>query len=34
MANPLSKSKIIAYVTEKVSTEDKPVSKKQTAAFF
>ncbi|MGA8036054.1 MAG: HU family DNA-binding protein [Candidatus Acidiferrales bacterium] len=34
MANPLSKSKIIAYVTDKVSTEDKPVSKKQTAAFF
>ena len=34
MANPLSKSKIIAYITEKVSTPEKPVSKKQTVAFF
>src|SRR5665213_1813331 len=34
MANPLSKSKIIAVLTEKVSTKDKPVSKKQIASFF
>lgn len=34
MATPMSKSKIIAYISEKVSTKDKPVSKKQTAAFF
>jgi len=34
MANPLSKSKIIAHLAEKVSTPEKPVSKKQTAAFF
>jgi|SRR5579859_4132179 len=34
MANPLSKSKIIAVMTEKVSTKDKPVSKKQIASFF
>ncbi len=34
MANPLSKSKIIAYITDKVSTEEKPVSKKQTVLFF
>jgi DNA-binding protein HU-beta len=34
MANPLSKSKIIAHMAEKVSTKDKPVSKKQIAAFF
>ena len=34
MANPLSKSKIIATLAEKVSTEDKPVSKKQIASFF
>ena len=30
MANPLSKSKIIAHMAEKVSTPEKPVSKKQT----
>jgi nucleoid DNA-binding protein len=34
MANPMSKSKIIAYMTEKVSTDEKPVSKKQVVAFF
>ena len=34
MANPLSKSKIIAHIAEKVSTKDKPVSKKQIVAFF
>ena len=34
MANPLSKSKIISVMTEKVSTKDKPVSKKQIASFF
>jgi DNA-binding protein HU-beta len=34
MANPLSKSKIIAHLAEKVSTKDKTVSKKQVAAFF
>ena len=34
MATPMSKSKIITYLSEKVSTKDKPVSKKQTAAFF
>ena len=34
MANPLSKSKIIAHLADKVSTADKPVSKKQVAAFF
>jgi DNA-binding protein HU-beta len=34
MANPLSKSKIIAHMAEKVSTEDKPISKKQAASFF
>src|ERR1700722_6856536 len=34
MANPMSKSKIIAYMTEKVSTKDKPVSKKQVVSFF
>ena len=34
MANPLSKSKIIAHITEKVSTPEKPISKKQTVAFF
>jgi len=33
MANPLSKSKIIAYMTEKVSTPEKPVSKKQVVFF-
>ena len=34
MANPLSKSKIIAHLTDKVSTDEKPVSKKQIASFF
>ncbi len=34
MATPLSKSKIIAHLAEKVSTKDKPVSKKQVASFF
>ena len=34
MANPMSKSKIIAHLSEKVSTPDKPVSKKQVAGFF
>ena len=34
MANPLSKSKIIAHLAERVGTKDKPVSKKQAAAFF
>src|SRR6202795_2213750 len=34
MANPLSKPKIIAHMAEKVSTEDKPISKKQAASFF
>ena len=34
MATPLSKSKIIAHLADKVSTTDKPVSKKQIASFF
>ena len=34
MATPLSKSKIITHLAEKVSTKDKPVSKKQVASFF
>jgi DNA-binding protein HU-beta len=34
MASPLSKSKIIAHLSEKVSTPEKPVSKKQVASFF
>jgi len=34
MAYPLSKSKIIAHMAEKISTKQKPVSKKQVAAFF
>jgi DNA-binding protein HU-beta len=34
MATPLSKSKIIAHMADKVSTPDKPISKKQAAAFF
>jgi DNA-binding protein HU-beta len=34
MASPMSKSKIIAHLSEKVSTPDKPVSKKQVAGFF
>jgi DNA-binding protein HU-beta len=34
MANPMSKSKIIAHMAEKVSTKEKPISKKQVASFF
>ena len=34
MATPLSKSKIIAHIADKVSTPDKPISKKQAASFF
>jgi len=34
MANPMSKSKIVAHLAEKTSTEDKPISKKQAAAFL
>jgi DNA-binding protein HU-beta len=34
MATPLSKSKIIAHMADKVSTSDKPVSKKQVSSFF
>jgi DNA-binding protein HU-beta len=34
MATPLSKSKIIAHLADKVGTEEKPVSKKQVSAFF
>jgi DNA-binding protein HU-beta len=34
MANPMSKSKIITYMAEKVSSKDKPVSKKQIVSFF
>ena len=30
----MSKSKIIAHLADKVSTKDKPVSKKQIASFF
>jgi DNA-binding protein HU-beta len=34
MASPMSKSKIIATLSEKVSTPEKPVSKKQVSGFF
>ena len=34
MATPLSKSKIIAHMADKVSTAEKPVSKKQVSSFF
>jgi DNA-binding protein HU-beta len=34
MASPMSKSKIVAHIAEKVGTADKPISKKQAAAFF
>jgi DNA-binding protein HU-beta len=34
MATPLSKSKIIAHLADKVSTPEKPVSKKQISSFF
>jgi DNA-binding protein HU-beta len=34
MANPMSKSKIVAHLAEKVSTPDKPISKKQAASFL
>jgi len=30
----LSKSKIIAHIADKVSTPEKPISKKQAASFF
>ena len=30
----MSKSKIIAHIADKVSTKDKPISKKQAASFF
>lgn len=34
MAGPMSKSKIVAHLADKVSTPEKPVSKKQIAGFF
>jgi DNA-binding protein HU-beta len=34
MANPMSKSKIVAHLAEKVSAPEKPISKKQAAAFL
>jgi DNA-binding protein HU-beta len=34
MAKPMSKSKIVATLAEKLSTKDKAVSKKLVAAFF
>jgi DNA-binding protein HU-beta len=34
MASPMSKSKIITHLADKVSTPEKPVSKKQVAGFF
>src|SRR6185437_8983049 len=34
MAGPMSKSKIVAHLSEKVSTPEKPVSKKQVSSFF
>jgi DNA-binding protein HU-beta len=34
MANPMSKSKVIAHMAEKLGTKEKPVSKKHVAAFF
>lgn len=34
MANPMSKSKIVAHLAEKTSTPDKPISKKQAASFL
>jgi DNA-binding protein HU-beta len=34
MATPMSKSKIIAHLADKVGTPDKPVSKKQVSTFF
>jgi len=34
MANQMSKSKIVAHLADKTSTEDKPVSKKQIVSFF
>ena len=34
MASPMSKSKIIAHLADKVSTPEKPVSKRQVAGFF
>jgi DNA-binding protein HU-beta len=34
MATPLSKSKIIAHLSDKLSSPEKPVSKKHVSAFF
>ena len=34
MASPMSKSKIVAHLADKVSTPEKPVSKKQIVGFF
>ena len=34
MSKPMSKTKIVAHIAEKCSTRDKPISKKQAAAFF
>lgn len=34
MASPMSKSRIVAHLADKVSTPEKPVSKKQIASFF
>jgi DNA-binding protein HU-beta len=34
MATPMSKSKIIAHLADKVGTTEKPVSKKQVSTFF
>jgi DNA-binding protein HU-beta len=34
MAKPMSKSKIVATLAEKLSSKDKPVSKKHVAQFF
>jgi nucleoid DNA-binding protein len=34
MAKPMSKSKIVATLAEKLSTKEKPVSKKHIVAFF
>jgi DNA-binding protein HU-beta len=34
MAKPMSKSKIVSTLAERVSSKDKPVSKKQVAKFF
>ncbi len=34
MANPMSKSKIVAHLAEKCSTPDKPVSRRQVGLLF